>query len=87
MRSVSVSSMSGRQKSEKNKKTDADSCEPQPAMAACLLLVVGIGILMPGFIHGAAAGTVSHTAGTASLVASHAALSYILMGLLSFLLG
>lgn len=56
-------------------------------MAACLLLVVGIGILMPGFIHGAAAGTVSHTAGTASLVASHAALGYILMGLLSFLLG
>ena len=50
-------------------------------------LVVGIGILMPGFIHGAAAGTVSHTAGTASLVASHAALGYILMGLLSFLLG
>ncbi len=42
---------------------------------------------MPGFIHGAAAGTVSHTAGTASLVASHAALGYILMGLLSFLLG
>ena len=80
MRSASVSSMSGRQKSEKNKKTDAD-------MAACLLLVVGIGILMPGFIHGAAAGTVSHTAGTASLVASHAALGYILMGLLSFLLG
>ena len=87
MRSASVSSMSGRQKSEKNKKTRRRQLRTAACMAACLLLVVGIGILMPGFIHGAAAGTVSHTAGTASLVASHAALGYILMGLLSFLLG
>ena len=56
-------------------------------MAACLLLVVGIGALMPGLMAGIADGGVSHTSGAASLVGSHAALGYILMGLLAFLLG
>ena len=56
-------------------------------MAACLLLVVGIGALMPGLMAGIADGGVSHTSGAASLVGSHGALGYILMGIMAFLLG
>lgn len=56
-------------------------------MAACLLLVFCIGTLMPNLMTGAADGGVSHASGAASLVGSHAARGYILMGLLAFLLG
>lgn len=56
-------------------------------MAACLLLVVGVGALMPGLTEGAASGVVGHPAGAASMIGSHAALGYIIMGLLAFLLG
>lgn len=56
-------------------------------MTACLLLVIGIGALMPDLMAGVADGSVSHASGAASLVGSHAALGYILMGLLAFLLG
>ena len=56
-------------------------------IAACLTLVVGIGSFMPGLTAGVPGGEVHHASGAASLVGSHAALGYILMGLLSFLLG
>ena len=56
-------------------------------IAACLILVVGIGSFMPGLAAGIPGGEVHHVSGAASLVGSHAALGYILMGLLSFLLG
>ena len=56
-------------------------------MAACLLLVIGIGVCMPGLMAGTAADSVAHASGTASLIGSHGALGYIIMGLLSFLLG
>ena len=56
-------------------------------MAACLLLVIGIGIFMPGLMADTAANSVIHASGTASLIGNHGALSYIVMGLLSFLLG
>ena len=56
-------------------------------ISACLLAVACIGALMPGMMDGMAAIPVSHTSGAASLVANHAALGYILMGLLSFFLG
>lgn len=56
-------------------------------MAACLLLVIGIGIMMPELTAGTAGGSITHTSGTASLIGSHAALGYIMMGLLAFLLG
>lgn len=56
-------------------------------MAACLLLVIGIGAMMPGLMKGAADGSIVHPSGTASLIGSHAALGYIIMGLLAFLLG
>ena len=56
-------------------------------IAACLILVVGIGLFLPGLAAGIAGSEVHHASGAASLVGSHAALGYILMGLLSFLLG
>lgn len=56
-------------------------------IAACLLLVAGIGAWMPELMRGAAGGGVRHASGAASLVGSHDALGYILMGLLAFLLG
>lgn len=56
-------------------------------MAACLFLVIGIGAMMPGLMRGAADGSIVHPSGTASLLGSHAALGYIIMGLLAFLLG
>ena len=56
-------------------------------MAACLILVVGIGSFMPGLTAGIPGGEVHHASGVASLVGSHAALGYILMGFMAFLLG
>ena len=56
-------------------------------IAACLILVVGIGSLIPGLTVGIPGGEVRHASGAASLVGSHAALGYILMGLMAFLLG
>ena len=55
--------------------------------AACLLLVIGIGAMMPGLMRNAADGSIVHSSGTASLIGSHAALGYIVMGLLAFFLG
>ena len=56
-------------------------------IAACLILVVGIGSFMPGLVVGIPGGEVHHASSAASLVGSHAALGYILMGLMAFLLG
>ena len=56
-------------------------------IAACLLLIVGIGSFLPDWVVGIPGGEVHHASGAASLVGSHAALGYILMGLMAFLLG
>ena len=56
-------------------------------IAACLILIVGIGSFLPDWVVGVPGGEVHHTSGAASLVGSHAALGYILMGLMAFLLG
>lgn len=56
-------------------------------VAVCLVLVVWIGVLMPGWAADGSTGTVLPAAGTASLIASSTALGYILMGILSFCLG
>ena len=56
-------------------------------IAACLLLILGIGSFMPGLAAGIPGGEVHHASGAASLVGSHAALGYILMGIMAFLLG
>ena len=57
------------------------------SIAACLILVVGIGSFMPGLTASIPGGEVHHASGAASLVGSHAALGYILMGFMAFLLG
>ncbi|MGM9668236.1 MAG: MgtC/SapB family protein [Faecousia sp.] len=56
-------------------------------IAACLILVVGIGSFLPDWVVGVPGGEVHHASGAASLVGSHAALGHILMGLMAFLLG
>lgn len=56
-------------------------------MAACLWLVAGAGALMPALMAHATGGGAAHISGAASLIGDHAALGYILMGLLAFLLG
>ena len=56
-------------------------------IAVCLVLVVWIGSFMPGWAAGIPGGEARHASGAASLVGSHAALGYILMGFMTFLLG
>lgn len=56
-------------------------------VAACLLLVIAIGGFMPELMSGVTEGGAIHASGAASLIGSHDALGYILMGLLAFLLG
>ena len=56
-------------------------------IAACLILVIGIGSFMPELTAGIPGDEVHHASGAASLVGSHAALGYILMGIMAFLLG
>ena len=56
-------------------------------IAACLILIIGIGSFMPRLAAGIPGGEVHHASGAASLVGSHAALGYILMGIMAFLLG
>lgn len=56
-------------------------------VAACLALVVVLGVCMPGWTEGAVTAVVEPASGAASLVASNAALGYVMMGLLCFLLG
>ncbi len=56
-------------------------------IAACLVLVVVTGSFMPGWAAGISGGEIHHASGAASLVGSHAALGYILMGIMAFLLG
>lgn len=61
------------------------------SFALCLLAIAGFGMQMPGWMAGLSssdnAGTVRHASGAASLIASHALLGYLVMGLLSFSLG
>ena len=56
-------------------------------IAVCMLLVTGIGAWMPELMTEPAAGSIVHSSGAASMIGSHAALGYIVMGLLAFLLG
>ncbi len=56
------------------------------SVAACLALVVCIGAMMPGWTGGPVTVTVSPM-GTASVLSENGADGYILVGLLSFLLG
>lgn len=55
-------------------------------MAACLVLVVCLGLAMPGWVGTSVALHVSPT-GTAGMLSERGADGYILVGVLSFLLG
>lgn len=72
-----------KRKEEQKKRCAQDAV----CMAACLLLVVGIGAFMPILMANVTDGGAIHASGAASLIGSHVALGYILMGLLAFLLG
>lgn len=56
-------------------------------LAATFLIITILSIQMPVLMKNAVGEQVLHVSGTASLVGSHEALGYILMGILSFLLG
>ena len=56
-------------------------------MAAMLVLVISLGICMPGWIQKAGTETVLHNSGAASLIASQEQLGYIVVGIVCFLLG
>lgn len=55
--------------------------------AACLVILVVMGTAMPGIVGGMEMIQVNHASGVASIFGNHEALGYILMGILSFLLG
>lgn len=56
-------------------------------LAVCLALVIGLGTTMPGIASALSSADTIQTTGAASLLAENASLGYILIGLLSFLLG
>lgn len=56
-------------------------------MAFCLVLVISLSACMPGWMEQAASGSVAHHSGAASLIANQAQTGYIVVGLISFLLG
>ena len=56
-------------------------------MAACILLVTGLGVWMPGLVGNLSDGHAVHASGVASLIGNTPAAGYILMGILAFLLG
>ena len=72
-----------KQERQRRKQRMADAV----CMAVCLLLVTGIGDWMSELTVGTGEESVSHPSGTASMIGSHAALGYIIMGLLAFSLG
>ena len=71
-----------RQEEEKKRRVQDGHC-----LAACLILVVVIGAFLPGVVSGLSYENTGAMSGAASLVGSSEALGYIVMGLLSFVLG
>ena len=71
-----------RQEEEKKRRVQDGLC-----LAACLILVVVIGAFLPGVVSGLSYENTGALSGAASLVGSSEALGYIVMGLLSFVLG
>lgn len=56
-------------------------------MIACVLMILSLGISMPGFMEQAVSGKVIHNSGVASLIAGQTALGYIVVGIFCFVLG
>ncbi len=56
-------------------------------MAACIMIVAGMGALMPSLVNKASANNITYKYGSASMLAQSPALGYILLGMMSFALG
>ena len=56
-------------------------------VAVCMVLIIALGIGMPGIMGHAVSGSVTHNSGAASLIASQSQLGYIVVGIFSFFLG
>lgn len=56
-------------------------------MAACIMIVVCAGALMPSLIKTAENGNVTYRYGTASIISENPAAGYVIMGIMSFALG
>ena len=57
------------------------------SLAACLTILTVVGTAMPQILSGFGQASVSHTSGTASLLAGSEALGYVMMAIFAFLLG
>ena len=56
-------------------------------MAACIMIVVCAGALMPSLIRTAENGDVTYRYGAASIISENPAAGYVIMGIMSFALG
>ena len=56
-------------------------------LTACLAILMSVGNAMPQILSGFGQASVSHTSGTASLLAGSEALGYVMMAIFAFLLG
>ena len=57
------------------------------SLAACLCILVNVGIAMPQIAPEFGEASISHTSGAASLLAGSEALGYVMMGIFAFFLG
>lgn len=72
---------------EQHKRLLRDRMITACSVAACLILIVGLSVLMPGVVQQMAVDNYAGLASTASIFSSHESLGYIVIGVLSFLLG
>ena len=72
---------------EREKRRRRDTITIASAVAACLALLIGASLAMPGIAASIQAGDYSGFETAASIFHSGAALGYIVIGLLAFLLG
>ena len=74
-------------KIEREKRLRRNTITMASAVAACLAVLVGVSLAMPGIAASIQAGDYSGFETTASIFHGGAALGYIVIGLLAFLLG
>ena len=74
-------------KIERAKRLRRNTFTMASAVAACLVLIVGVSFTMPGMVAGVRPGDFAGYETAASMYGDGAALGYIVIGLLSFLLG
>ena len=72
---------------EREKRLRRNTITMASAVAACLVLLIGASLAMPGMVAGVRPGDFAGYETAASMYGGGAALGYIVIGLLSFLLG